>query len=90
MSGYELIGTFTAEEFAKINNMEVEEIKDCSDSRPGAYCLDADKELTVYLFSDDEIVVSRVMRCDNDYNEMVDVIVGKAENWNYKKIKMEV
>ena len=87
---YKLIGTFTAEEFAKINNMEVEEIKDCSDSRPGAYSLDANTELTVYLFSDDRIAITRVMSSDNKYNEMVDVIVGKAKNWNYKKIKMEV
>lgn len=85
MSGYELVGTFTAEEFAKLNDMDVEEIKDCSDSRPGAYCLDADTKLSVYLFSDGGIVVARVLRSDNDWNDMVDVIVGKEKNWNYER-----
>ncbi|HTO15428.1 MAG TPA: hypothetical protein VLZ83_06640 [Edaphocola sp.] len=78
MSGYELIGTFTAEEFAKLNDMDVEEIKDCSDARPGAYCLDADTKLIVYLFSDGLIVVVRV-------NDMADVVVGKEKNWNYER-----
>ena len=84
---YKLIGTFTAEEFARINNMEVEEIKDSSDSRTGAYSLDANTELTVYMFSDDRIAITRVMRSDKKYNEMVDVIVGKANNWNYERLR---
>ena len=82
MNGYELIGTFTAEEFANLNDMDVEEIKDCSDARSGAYCLDANTELTVYEFSDGFITITRN---DNIMNDIIAVIVGKEKNWNYER-----
>jgi hypothetical protein len=68
----------TAKKFAELNGVSIEEIKEYSDACVGAEGLTEEVELEITI----EDGMLTVRRYDNEWNDGIEVIAGKLENWN--------
>jgi hypothetical protein len=75
----------SAKKFAELNDIEVSDIKDFTDACVGAEGLTDDVELDIEI-EGGEITVRRY---DNKWNDGIEVVAGKAENWNYPIMRNE-
>ena len=76
---------FKASEFAKINDIQVSEIKNFKDSKPAAKNLKKDDILVAFEYENNEDNIVKIYKKNGIYEELTEVIVGSRWGWNLEE-----